>query len=84
MALGHLAAEEAASRRRFFEQRAMRWTWLQLTHAILKRAQAPFPVAPVRALDALHLAAALEVAGPRTRLLSLDHRIRAKGGLAPL
>jgi hypothetical protein len=53
------------------------------------RAQRPFPVGPVRTLDALHLASALVArsVAPGLRLLTLDQRIRENGarlGLAPL
>ncbi|MBI3930171.1 MAG: type II toxin-antitoxin system VapC family toxin [Armatimonadetes bacterium] len=74
---GRLSLSEAAARRSFFEQRAARWSWIQLSPGILERAQAAFPQEPVRALDALHLASALEIASPAARMLSLDVRIRS-------
>lgn len=57
---------------------AQHWTRLRLDEHVVERAYRPFPIEPVRTLDALHLASALvartAVAG--LRVLSLDHRVR--------
>jgi len=48
---------------------------------VVERARRPFPVEPVRTLDAIHLASAL-LASARVAdlgLLSLDERVRAAG-----
>ncbi len=55
------------------------WVLLEMTGPALDRARAAFPSEPVRTLDAIHLAAAVEfrqALGALT-LLSLDGRIRA-------
>ena len=54
------------------------WDILDLSERVLARARASFPVEPVRALDALHLATAAifrDALGPVT-MLSFDARVR--------
>lgn len=53
------------------------WTRMGVSDAVLARAARPFPVEPVRTLDAIHLATALEFAlvFPGLRLLSFDRRV---------
>ena len=48
---------------------------------VIDRARRPFPVEPVRTLDALHLSSALVASAVVTDLglLSLDERVRAAG-----
>ena len=57
------------------------WSVLEMSREVAERAEAPFPVEPVRTLDALHLASALLLrqALPDLRLLSSDDRVRANG-----
>jgi predicted nucleic acid-binding protein len=57
---------------------AAHWTRLRLSDDVLERALRPFPIEPVRALDALHLASALVArsAAPGLALLTLDQRVR--------
>jgi predicted nucleic acid-binding protein len=54
------------------------WMLMRIHGRILHRAGRPFPVEPVRTLDAIHLASALEARDvvPGLRVLSLDRRIR--------
>lgn len=54
------------------------WGVLQMSEPILERAERPFPSEPLRTLDAIHLASALDArtALPNLALLSLDERIR--------
>jgi len=61
-----------------------RWILMEINADVRKRASEPFPVEPVRALDAIHLATALEFlkTHPNLAILSFDHRIRKN--LAPL
>lgn len=56
---------------------AGRWTLLRLDESVMARARRPFPVEPVRTLDALHLACALTAreAAPGLAVLSLDQGI---------
>jgi predicted nucleic acid-binding protein len=55
------------------------WIRMEIFEEVLARAARPFPVEPVRTLDALHLATALEFAQafPDLRILSYDDRILA-------
>lgn len=53
------------------------WDILEITSEIQNRAGEPFPVEPVRSLDAIHLASALELfkIAPDLEFLSLDQRV---------
>lgn len=53
------------------------WNMLEITTAIRIRAGEPFPIEPVRTLDAIHLATALQVATafPSLSVLTFDDRI---------
>jgi len=53
------------------------WTLLEITEHIRFRAARPFPVEPVRTLDAIHLSTSLEFAQvfPNLSVLSFDDRI---------
>lgn len=60
---------------------AAHWTRLRVDDEVLTRARRPFPIEPVRTLDALHLASALVArsALPGLQLLALDQRVRENG-----
>lgn len=60
---------------------AARWTRLTVDDEVVDRTRRPFPVEPVRAMDALHLASALVArsAVPGLAILTLDQRIRENG-----
>ena len=79
-ALGELTETEAADRRAHLTA-ASHWQILRVAPEIVERARQPFPGAPVRTLDAIHLASALvaRTAIVGLTLLSLDDRVR-KGG----
>lgn len=81
--MGELREADAARRRARLAAAAARWHLLHLGPEVVERARRPFPVEPIRTLDALHLAAALvaRAALPAVALLSLDKRVR-DGGLA--
>ena len=53
------------------------WMRMAVSTEVLVRASRPFPVEPVRTLDAIHLATALEFASsyPDLRVLSFDRRV---------
>lgn len=57
------------------------WHRLRVSAEIIDRSRQPFPVEPVRSLDALHLASALYARSflKEIELLSLDGRIRDNG-----
>lgn len=79
--LGHLSPAWVAELRAARRQVAQRWLVIRLTRKIVERARRPLPEEPIRSLDALHLASALETAelAPGIRLLSLDERVRRSG-----
>jgi hypothetical protein len=76
---GRLPEAGATDRRALLARVADHWTVLALDAEIAHRARQPFPVEPVRTLEAIHLAAALEARAmlPDLRVLSLDDRVRA-------
>ena len=59
------------------------WILMSVSDEILTRAARPFPVEPVRTLDAIHLATALELtkALPDLQILTFDRRV-AENALA--
>jgi predicted nucleic acid-binding protein len=71
----------AADRRAQLNAAATHWHLWRVTPDIVDRARRPFPVEPVRTLDALHLSSALAVRSvvPGVELLTLDDRIRRCG-----
>jgi hypothetical protein len=76
--LGEMHEADAVDRQARLNIIAARWGWVALDEEIVERARRPFPVEPVRALDAIHLASALTVrkAVPDLAILTLDNRIR--------
>lgn len=54
------------------------WEILRLSPQIVDRARQPFPGEPIRTLDALHVASALQahMLEPALAMLSLDERVR--------
>lgn len=79
VALGRLTETSAADVRAILNGASRYWTLLRLDAEIAERTRRPFPLEPVRTLDAIHLAAALEARAmlPDLRILSLDDRVRA-------
>ena len=77
--LGRLTAVERLQVGGMLERIQSQWLLMEVTAAVRRRAAEPFPAEPVRTLDAIHLATALELrrAWPELDLLSLDHRVRA-------
>ena len=76
---GAISAADAASRRAALNRESAYWMLVRIDSEVLERARRPFPLEPVRSLDAVHLAT-LRVAGSifvKTALLSFDERIRA-------
>jgi len=53
------------------------WIVMAISEEVLERAGRPFPVEPVRSLDAVHLATALVFARafPEIRMLTLDRKV---------
>ena len=78
VALEELDESDAVQRQARLNVVSTRWTLLAVDEEIIERARRPFPVEPVRTLDAIHLASALTArkAMPDVAMLSLDDRIR--------
>jgi predicted nucleic acid-binding protein len=53
------------------------WNLMEITEEVQTRASQRFPIEPIRSLDAIHLASALEFLKifPELRLLSFDQRV---------
>ncbi len=87
-ATGQLPGDAADTAGRLLSSASAGWVLMEMTGQALDRARSRFPSEPVRTLDAIHLAAAVEfreAIGALT-LLSLDERIRANAqalGFAP-
>ena len=62
-----------------YDDAVRQWDLLPMGDRVVHLASAPWPVEPVRALDAIHLASVLVArdAWPGLRLLTLDRRIEA-------
>jgi predicted nucleic acid-binding protein len=77
-AAGRIPGAQAAQRRAYLARAATTWALLAMDADILARVAAPFPVEPLRTLDAIQLATALEArtALPDLAILSLDRRVR--------
>jgi predicted nucleic acid-binding protein len=78
VAAGAIPDGAATAKREALERAATHWTTLRIAGEITARARLAFPVEPVRALDAIHLASALSAAArlPGLSMLSLDGRVR--------
>lgn len=79
--LGEFDEATASDRRAHLNAAGAHWHLWRVSPDIVERARRPFPVEPVRTLDAIHLASALAVRSvvPNVELLSLDDRIRRAG-----
>ena len=80
-ATGRLTEAQVATREARLRQVETHWTLLEMDAEIVERARRPFPLEPIRTLDAIHLATALVArsAVPGIALLSLDDRVRRCG-----
>lgn len=63
--------------RGLFAKQCSGWYFAEMTPRILERASQKFPLEPVRSLDAIHLATALELLPgfPEMKVLSFDNKI---------
>jgi predicted nucleic acid-binding protein len=74
---GDLREGDARKLRGLLNKTGLTWTKMAISANVLDRAKRVFPVEPVRTLDAIHLATALEFAAvlPNIVVLSDDRRI---------
>ena len=76
---GRLTAEDEKSAVRALRTFERRCFVLEVTQAVLDRLRRPFPIEPIRTLDAIHLATA-ELLGEPPQLMTIvtrDERVRA-------
>lgn len=75
---GRVTEGAAADCAAMLEAALVHWHLLRIAGEVVERAARPFPVEPVRSLDAIHLASALlaRKAMPGLKILSLDDRVR--------
>ncbi len=76
---GAITGGDAQRLRGMLNRAQASWTRMRVSDEVLARAARAFPVEPVRTLDAIHLATALEFAStfPDLRVLSFDARVRS-------
>lgn len=76
---GRITALEERAALHMLDEAAGSWHVLEVSEEVIDRARAPFPVEPVRSLDAIHLASAWSIlaAAGEVTALSLDQRVRA-------
>jgi predicted nucleic acid-binding protein len=74
-----LSAVESLALQHYLAELASSWLIFALDDSVLDRASARFAGPPIRTLDALHVASALEASLQfgGIELVSLDHRVRA-------
>lgn len=72
-----LSPSERQKIRGLFNAVSSSWSFLGMTAEVVDRASRPFPVEPLRSLDAIHLASALELIQvyPDMKILTFDKRI---------
>jgi uncharacterized protein with PIN domain len=75
---GLITEAAAADQHAALARVSLHWTLLRVDSEVLDRCRHPFPIEPVRTLDAIHLASALtaRAAVPRVAMVSLDQRVR--------
>ena len=76
---GTLKGPEAVVLRETLSRATTHWIRYEIGTSVLARVGRAFPIEPIRTLDAIHLATALELraAEPRLTIVTLDQRIRA-------
>ncbi len=76
---GTLPGSEAVVLRETLSRATTHWVRYEIGTSVLARVGRAFPIEPIRTLDAIHLATALELraAEPRLKVVTLDQRIRA-------
>jgi uncharacterized protein with PIN domain len=82
--VGRVKESESAEIRKLAAENFRSWEYLEITAAVRERATRPFPVEPVRSLDAIHLASMLQFVGlyGGIEVISFDQRVVEN--LAPL
>ena len=75
---GRLTADESLRFQEIIDRASAHWTLHGIDAEIVHRSRRSFPCEPVRSLDAIHLATALNVRNlsPDVQVLSFDFRVR--------
>jgi predicted nucleic acid-binding protein len=78
VAVGALSDAEAARRQEQVNAAAEHWVVLTMDREVVERARRRFPQEPIRILDAIHLATAVQARSLMTevQVLTFDKRIR--------
>ena len=73
-----ITSEQRKSLKLLFDQKLRGWFRMSIDESVVSGASVDFPVEPVRSLDAIHLATALEYKKlyPDMKITTLDERIR--------
>jgi len=81
---GIINAGEHQRLKGLFAEHSISWIYLEINSSVRNRATRPFPVEPIRSLDAIHLSTAIEFIQiyPDLVVLSFDKRI--VNNIAPL
>jgi predicted nucleic acid-binding protein len=76
---GLIGRVQAATLLAEFGSAAAQWDRIEVRERVIGLASGPFPVEPIRALDAIHLASAMVAreVWPELAVLSFDERVRA-------
>ena len=74
---GIINAGEHQRLKGLFAEHSISWVYLEINSSVRNRATQPFPVEPIRSLDAIHLSTAIELIQiyPDLVVLSFDKRI---------
>lgn len=77
-AIGEISEADAAERQARLNAASAHWVIFGIAEDVVERARRPFPLEPIRTLDAIHLASAVVArrAIPGLTMLSLDGRVR--------
>jgi len=80
--LGRITSAECHRSFGLLEQISRSWLVMEINSLVTRRAAEKFPIEPVRSLDAIHLASALQFLEiyPKLEFSSLDGRIQANLG----
>jgi len=81
---GVLKPAERNLARGLFAKQSSGWYFVEITPSILQRASGEFPIEPIRTLDAIHLATALELLPAFSKMKVLSFDIRIVQNLLPL
>ena len=76
-----MSSEQRKALTLLFDEKLRGWFRMSIDESVVSGASVDFPIEPVRSLDAIHLATALEYKKlyPDIKMITLDERIRRNG-----